>query len=619
MVMMRDGPSGGMAVHAPRLVLEVVVERDGSTAGLARLASTDACLAVGVRIAPDGASLRKLLGSFPPEAVDMSPGALLAAMRPVPATRGFLACLGVLNGSPVRIVEEAVARVEPSWRMQMKVAFGTGPSGFGPPVPLPVGEVERPFSEAVDVKARPVPLAAGTRPVQGGSIDLDGKGRDHEMAGLALAWTAAMAGFVRGPLPFLDARHWSPEVHAFYLAPGRIGEYRRQAGALYPFLSPLLPDMPGVVADIDGGRPFEATLTDYLGRIADEAPALAEAGLRRMRGVTDEFPLAVLGKALAIAARFQVDRLPATPVDWRWLFVRQQALAVHLWERERGLSGMVPSLSTRHRVGTTYSRSTITEVDDMARRCAETLVGPALGLARGTRLDEARAAAAVLLFGGAGFQRAVDASARWHLNLVEFERRLPAGRDAVAWPALFEPFTRGGLTAVCLTRPSELRAEGWVGPDGDGVEGLAHCVGGYGPRCWEGTCSVVSVRAVLPDGAFRRISTAEITVRAGGRGLAVFVNQHHGPGNGDANVAALEFVNDLATRLEDGEVRHDPAALEGRSPRDYDDGVDWEAPTSLAASLDAWRPYLPRALRDATVDGLRDALRRLAHPMHGKA
>jgi hypothetical protein len=82
--------------------------------------------------------------------------------------------------------------------------------------------------------------------------------------------------------------------------------------------------------------------------------------------------------------------------------------------------------------------------------------------------------------------------------------------------------------------------------------------------------------------------------------ILLSVTQHRGRSNTEPSAVAVEafdrIMDDLGRRV----VPINPDAWTKRDAAGFGNGIDWGSPESLAATLEAWRPYLRPG--DATLD-----------------
>jgi hypothetical protein len=428
--------------------------------------------------------------------------------------------------------------------------------------------------------------------------------------------------------------NWTPGSYAFYAAGGELGTRRRQATDVYPALAPVIAGDREVARLVDAGRPFEKALADAL---ATTGTRLAPAALRRLRTLPRETPYPGVHVAVAIAGRVPVDGVPAdagawAPVlrtgqglltlcdglgldlarlaagtGWDW-----QAIAAWMGADERKAEAIPPPLQVLRFLRIEpppdpgIAQLPADGALDMAQRLSGSLVGNvrrSLGLGMDSAADLVLAGR--MLFSGSSLASIDRLQRRWHAGLAAFEAAMPTREAENAWPAAFPPFTASnGLTVRCLVTEGDLRHEGRHDADADGVQGLAHCVGGYGRRCFEGHGHVASVRRDGPDGAVR-VSTVEFTPIRGAEGVgSLALAQHRGPGNASPDPEARAAVHELLAAVSAGRHALDEEALRTRDGAAYRDGYDWSDPTRLAAAFDAWRPFLPKAVARRGVAGI---------------
>ncbi len=77
-----------------------------------------------------------------------------------------------------------------------------------------------------------------------------------------------------------------------------------------------------------------------------------------------------------------------------------------------------------------------------------------------------------------------------------------------------------------------------------------------------------------------------------------------GYGNRPPSFRSQGALADLCDGIVTGRVRISREALERRDPAGFDDGVDRTDRQVLAATLEAWRPFLPKALASTDLDGM---------------
>ncbi len=265
----------------------------------------------------------------------------------------------------------------------------------------------------------------------------------------------------------------------------------------------------------------------------------------------------------------------------------------------------------------------VSNIDDMARALARQVLVPAFAMA-GTAMpvafddrgmgDDARDGgddmAMAVLGSGRGMARILDLSARWHAADAGISARLAAlpGRGGLrlGWPTAYPDLSLDGLEATELTDEAALADEGRAGPDAAGMEGLAHCVGGYATRCRRGTSRIVAIRAVDADGRRIRLSTAELVLGRDG----IQARQHLGTANlrpppeAEAFLARyLDLVDSRGPAMDVGNL----APLPDTDPR-LAAGYDFGMPGNWEEARDAWAPLLPRPARALAAAALATAV-----------
>ncbi|BCB22076.1 PcfJ domain-containing protein [Bosea sp. ANAM02] len=204
------------------------------------------------------------------------------------------------------------------------------------------------------------------------------------------------------------------------------------------------------------------------------------------------------------------------------------------------------------------------------------------------------------LFGDRSLVAVMEVAKRWHDRGVQIPTRFNTSRTWEAWLPDFSIYDR--LSIKQLTTSCELIDEGRIGPDEGGLEGLAHCVGGYAPRASRGDCAILSIRT---DGA--RLSTAELRWKDG----QFQVLQHYGKGNTPPPIEAESALKRYLRCFADGILAVDLEALARVRARARSDatavcGYDWREAGAIERVLDLWRPYLAKNRQGITLDELAD-------------
>ncbi len=266
-----------------------------------------------------------------------------------------------------------------------------------------------------------------------------------------------------------------------------------------------------------------------------------------------------------------------------------------------------PATSARLRRahGLDGSNATLTQVmrdlDDVSRAFAAQALQAALVLdgRPPAAMGAVERVAEEVLWSGRGVASILESSREWHARQEAILSALPLTSRAVSWPACLPDADYGDVTVTVITDRATLVREGAGGEDADGRPGLSHCVGGYAPQCLDGTSRILSLRSA--DG--RRLSTAEVDLRFGQVGII----QHRGRSNSappDAASAALARYQ--------GDVGEGRLATEGtmlpvtyrRTLLDEVCGYDVRVPEAWDLAWGLWAPFLPRATRSLTREGV---------------
>lgn len=252
-----------------------------------------------------------------------------------------------------------------------------------------------------------------------------------------------------------------------------------------------------------------------------------------------------------------------------------------------------------------------------AHRLDAGLVGDAVDAARawltGITGDGVSPEAAMLLLAGpnGGLAALARAERAWHDDRRLSGRGDPFESDE-GWAVPFGTVDLGaGWSARALSTPAELRAEGASGIDGDGAEGLDHCVGGYAHACRGGSSLVLSLRR-MTDGGIRRVSTVEL-VRGDGdwtiAGRRFQLGQHRSRRNAAPSAEAVDRLGILRTMLAEGRVAIGAEPFASR-PTVADDLPERHEARRRAARqaatelLPTWRRILPAPYRGMEVEAL---------------
>ncbi len=241
----------------------------------------------------------------------------------------------------------------------------------------------------------------------------------------------------------------------------------------------------------------------------------------------------------------------------------------------------------------------VTGVADVASAFLRQVLGPAMRQAGMEDPEKPEAVASCMLHGGRGLATILSASRDWHARRAGIDavvRGLP-GRGVVdpPWGAALPRWSWHDLSIEVLASQSDLDAEGADAPDGTGAAGLAHCVGGYGPRCRAGVSRILSLKRVSPSGAYERLSTAEVEFAPDG---CWHIRQHAGRRNRAPSADAEGLLASYRAAL-----LADPAliSMDGLAavpePDDRGSGYDAALPGNWDAVRQSWEPHLPRWMR----------------------
>ncbi len=207
-----------------------------------------------------------------------------------------------------------------------------------------------------------------------------------------------------------------------------------------------------------------------------------------------------------------------------------------------------------------------------------------------------------VVFGGRTLARVLQVSAEWHRRQPTMAAAIAAMpgafTDESGWAPRLPDATRDGVEVRVLTDAASLVAEGAHGPDLDGVDGLANCVGGYADNCASGRSRVVSVRRPLPGGGFERLSVAELRVCDGSLGVV----QHVGHGNGQPPEACARVLAWYVGALLRGDLAWEcpePVPSSGGLLNDVErqGGFDPYVDGTRLAVQDLWAQFVPKPLR----------------------
>ncbi len=254
------------------------------------------------------------------------------------------------------------------------------------------------------------------------------------------------------------------------------------------------------------------------------------------------------------------------------------------------------------------------DLDDVVTAFLDQILRPALILS-GHHDGSSRADADLarrLLFGRCTVSTALERSRAWHARHHRIAADLvaisPGFVSVLRWgrgyPDATMPDGEGGdIDMVVLTDGRDLIDEGRRGVCPDGSMGLDHCVAGYADRCATGLSRIVSLRRpTLPGSAFVRLSTADLSPSRAPRDHRLpALAQHRGFRNSDPGTACAYALSGYLAAMAVGDLPIDAHALAPTtvpaSPLRMA-GYDFRLEGAFAAAMRAWRPILPRGIRD---------------------
>ncbi len=270
------------------------------------------------------------------------------------------------------------------------------------------------------------------------------------------------------------------------------------------------------------------------------------------------------------------------------------------------------SAATKGRDGT----RAMWDANDMVNAFGADVLAPACAVAGRYALahdiQALRRAAWSILFSGITMVGVLRESTRWHSRLHAMRAAQTALQDATSlaqrWKAGLPDHREGDLHLRILTSDQELLDEGGDWVDASGIEGLDHCVGGYGHECRAGTSRIGSVTVTASDGRVERLATVEFTFddafplpRLG---------QVAGWGNGLPERRCQLFLDRYVHGVRHGTLTFRPGDLAPvPSCEEWGQGMDagtWKGILGL------WMPFLPKSWRDASPDGVADSCAALA-------
>lgn len=462
-------------------------------------------------------------------------------------------------------------------------------------------------------------------------------------------------------------RDFDRAPYAFYALKGPRGEARRQAADVYPLLAGDFTAKPVLKIAIDDRKPLADLIERSYGADETGKPYLGKALLRRLQGNAfpdHGIPVVSLVKALG---ELPADWFPKSREEWdafcKLADTGFSYFANEIGERvdrlTAGAGGRWCDLVSRvAKAGaSTFPPDHLDEAakrswrpkgdetaeginglfsfaHDMVSQFRDQVVLPVAALGQGAS-DlpigmEARQlafqAAARLLFAGKSLTAIMEMQRDWHVQVPKILEATGHRPERAIVRAQEKTVAEGGWAPLCdiweapnrvsivpLTHEDELKAEGSYGPDPDGVPGLHHCVGGYASSCRAGG-HILSLRFVSADGSFQRLSTAEIgKLNEGNDELTT--RQHRGKGNGAPPKPAAEAYEWFLGEVRNGRIPLNRAGvmtyLSGKQAITDEisrrAGYDRREEEIVQKVLDSWRPFLPKRLREASAEQVRES------------
>jgi hypothetical protein len=195
----------------------------------------------------------------------------------------------------------------------------------------------------------------------------------------------------------------------------------------------------------------------------------------------------------------------------------------------------------------------------------------------------------------------LETSRKWHrlrdridADIAEISPNLPSSDR---WNPGLPNLIIDMIDMVVLVSKNELQDEGRKGINGDGTNGLNHCVGGFSAKCLDGSSRIVSLRQRKGDG-FERLSTAEFRLNE----REITVTQHRGHGNSVPTEECRRALDTYFHRITEGiEIIEwsELAPIKTTSGIMADAGYDFTEDGAFDRAVNAWSACLPRRLRGA--------------------
>jgi len=429
----------------------------------------------------------------------------------------------------------------------------------------------------------------------------------------------------------------------FYSGEGERPERRRQAAASFPLLASKLSSTLSLKMAIDRAKPLlDAVVAAMDGKAGG---TIGRAAIRKLASVRESPYRTDIDTLMEFASRVPAEWIPSSGEDWRAFCTLAEGIVRQLRVPPESTAALLKGCSGRwadfaRKVATAAGSPedvppeqalprSFHDAANMIECLADVAVMPLA--AHGHCTSEAMVtpeiriaaidAARRMVLGDRAAAAVLDNSRRWHherddildaTRIAADERRMQllAGVPPDGWPGLTDAVQApNGLWLVPLDTPELLRWEGLREPDPTGAEGLHHCVGGYATRCMRADCHIVSVREILDDGTYRRLSTIEFD-RLNPRSDQLSVVQNRGKGNGDPSGPAQDATAWFMETVARGQVplhRERIAAFQELMQGAADGverfcGYDWKDREILSAAVGPWIRFLDRGYRRGDLD-----------------
>lgn len=282
----------------------------------------------------------------------------------------------------------------------------------------------------------------------------------------------------------------------------------------------------------------------------------------------------------------------------------------------------------------TALRNACLDVEDVIEKFADQIILPTAARETGLKeifvsepqIQHALASAADVLFAAKAAPNIFEISNHFHNNYMTLLTQIleGTGQDASAaqqvevvvegeWAPLIqsEVVAPNGVHLKPLITAAELEQEGRRGINGDGSEGLHHCVGtfGYADKCKSRGHHIIGVRRYDEDGVPQRLSTVELGPVANGS-TDLDVRQHRAKHNGTPDPAAAEAFEWLQASVRSGAIKINYDGIKqfmAREDRKLDDierrcGYDWKRAKHIPAAMRPWGHYVGKKYRKMKFD-----------------